>query len=43
MSKDVDFVVSNYENFNKILRPSSTSNKVVQVKKDQQSSKSFKI
>lgn len=43
MSKDVDFVISNYENFSKILRPPSTSNKVVSVKKDQQSSKTFTI
>jgi len=43
MSKDVDFVISNYENFNEILRPPTASNKVAPVKKDQQSSKTFTI
>ena len=43
MSKDVDFVISNYENFKKILRPSTSNNKIVPVKKDQSSSKTFTI
>lgn len=43
MSKDVDFAMSNYVNFNKILRPPTPSNKVALVKKDQQSSKTFTI
>lgn len=43
MSKDVDFVISNCENFKKILRPPLSNNKTTSLKKDQPSSKTFTI